>query len=148
MMIALLARERSGSERDHAKLRAAQAAWAEVPMKQRLRVIRELRHLIAEHASELAEAAGQVSRRPVAEKLVSEVLPLADACRWLEQRGEQVLAARRCGRRGRPFWLQSVSFTLQRRPFGIVLVIGPGNYPLFLPAVQALHAVVAGNAVL
>jgi aldehyde dehydrogenase (NAD+) len=29
-----------------------------------------------------------------------------------------------------------------------VLVIGPGNYPLFLPAVHALHALIAGNAVL
>ena len=37
---------------------------------------------------------------------------------------------------------------MQRQPFGIVLVIGPGNYPLFLPAVHALHALVAGNAVL
>ncbi len=44
--------------------------------------------------------------------------------------------------------MQGVSFTVQRQPFGVVLVIGPGNYPLFLPAVHSLHALVAGNAVL
>ena len=60
----------------------------------------------------------------------------------------RVLAPRRCGKRGRPFWLQGVSFEVQRQPFGVVLVIGPGNYPLFLPAVHSLHALVAGNAVL
>jgi aldehyde dehydrogenase (NAD+) len=44
--------------------------------------------------------------------------------------------------------MASHSFEVQRQPFGTILVIGPANYPLFLPAVQALHALVAGNAVL
>ena len=47
-----------------------------------------------------------------------------------------------------PLWLHGASFEVQRKPFGMVLVIGPGNYPLFLPAVHALQALVAGNAVL
>ena len=63
----------------------------------------------------------------VAEKLVSEVLPLADACRWLERNAARVLAPRRCGKRGRPFWMRGVSFEVQRQPFGVVLVIGPGK---------------------
>ena len=41
-----------------------------------------------------------------------------------------------------------MSFEVQRQPFGVVLVIGPANYPLFLTAVQTLHALAAGNAVL
>ncbi len=113
----------------------------------RLRVVRVLRHLIAENADALAAAAAAVSDRPLAEKLVSEVLPLADACRWLERNATRVLAPRRCGSRGRPLWMTGVSFEVQRQPFGTVLVIGPGNYPLFLPAVHSLHALVAGNAV-
>lgn len=131
-----------------AETRAAQAQFALTPMRERLRVVRELRHLIAENADELAAAAAAVSGRPLAEKLASEVLPLADACRWLERNAARVLAPRRCGKRGRPFWLQGLSFEVQRQPFGTVLVIEPGNYPLFLPAVHALHALVAGNAVL
>jgi acyl-CoA reductase-like NAD-dependent aldehyde dehydrogenase len=111
-------------------------------------VIRELRHLIAENADALAASAAAVSDRPIAEKLTSEVLPLADACRWLERAAARVLAPRRCGLRGRPLWLGGVSLEVQRQPFGTVLVIGPGNYPLFLPAVHVLHALVAGNAVL
>jgi len=126
----------------------AQSRWAQTPLRERLRIVRELRHLIAENADTLATAAGAVSDRPLAEKLVSEVLPLADACRWLERDAARVLATRRCEKRGRPFWMRGVSFEVQRQPFGVVLVIGPGNYPLFLPAVHALHALVAGNAVL
>lgn len=131
-----------------AETRAVQARWALTPIRERLRVVRELRHLIAENADALAVAAGAVSGRPLAEKLVSEVLPLADACRWLERNAGRVLFPRRCGKRGRPFWLQGVSFEVQRQPLGVVLVIAPGNYPLFLPAVHSLHALIAGNAAL
>lgn len=127
--------------------RAAQLRWSETPVRQRLRVVRELRQLVAENAESLAAAAASVSDRPLAEKVVSEILPLADACRWLERDAARILTPRQHGRRGRPMWLHGVDFEIQRRPFGLVLVIGPGNYPLFLPAVHALHALVAGNAV-
>ena len=136
-------------ERDvHADARAAQSRWSVTPMRERLRVVRALRHLIAENADRLASIAASVSDRPIAEKLVSEVLPLADACRWLDKCADRVLATRRCGSRRRPFWMQGVTFEVQRQPFGLVLVIGPSNYPLFLPAVHALHALAGGNAVL
>ena len=126
----------------------AQSRWALTPLRERLRIICDLRHLIAENADALADVAAAVSDRPRAEKLVSEVLPLADACRWLEKNAARILAPRRAGKRGRPFWMQGVSFEVQRQPFGVVLVIGPRNYPLFLPAVHSLHALVAGNVVL
>ena len=37
---------------------------------------------------------------------------------------------------------------VRREPLGLVLVIAPSNYPLFLPGVQTLQALAAGNAVL
>jgi acyl-CoA reductase-like NAD-dependent aldehyde dehydrogenase len=132
----------------HAQTRAAQLRWASKPMPDRLRVVRELRHLLAENWEPLAIAAAVLNDRPLEEKLVSEILPLADACRWLEKSAARLLAPRRSGNRGRPFWLRGFSFEVRRQPFGLVLVIGPRNYPLFLPAVHALHALVAGNAVL
>ena len=148
MMNATLTPRTESSPDFHSEARTAQARWALTPIVERLRVVRALRHGIAENADKLAGIAASVSERPIAEKLVSEVLPLADACRWLEKRADRVLATRRCGSRGRPFWMQGVTFEVQRQPFGLVLVIGPANYPLFLPAVHALHALVAGNAVL
>ncbi len=128
--------------------RAAQSRWAHTPLRERLRAVRELRHLIAESADALAEAAAAVNDRPRDEKLVSEVLPLADACRWLEKNAVRVLSPRVCGKRGRPFWMRGLTFEVQRQPVGVVLAIAPGNYPLFLPAVHSLHALAAGNAVL
>ncbi len=132
----------------HEAAREAQSRWSREPISERLRIIRKIRRSLAAQGERLAEAAAAVNNRPIAEKLVSEVLPLADACRWLEKNAVRVLQSRHFGSKGRPFWMQGVSFTVQRMPVGIVLVIGPGNYPLFLPAVHSLHALAAGNSVL
>ncbi len=122
------------------------AAWAALPVAARLAVVRRLRHAIAGDAAALARAAA----RPAASEadiLVAEVMPLLAACRFLEREAARKLAPRR-PRGGRPLWLFGTSLEIRRLPLGTVLVIGPGNYPLLLPAVQSLQALVAGNAVI
>jgi len=128
--------------------RSAQVRWAATSIQHRLARIRELRRLIAEHASVLAEASASERRRPTLESLTAEVLPLAEACRFLEREAESLLAPRRLGARGLPLWLSGVRSEIHREPLGVVLIIGPGNYPLLLPGVQLIQALVAGNAVL
>ncbi len=128
-------------------LRQAQRRWASVPLRERLRTVRRLRALIASEARALAKASADARARPASESLTAEVLPLIEACRFLERSAEDILAPRPLGRRGLPFWLGEVRSEIHREPLGVILIIGPGNYPLFLPGVQAIQALVAGNAV-
>jgi len=128
--------------------RAAQSRWSCTPLARRLELIRELRRLIAEHAPQLAEASASTRQRPALESLTAEVLPLAEACRFLEREAGRVLAVRRLGKRSRPIWLAGVRSEIHREPLGVILIIGPGNYPLLLPGVQLVQALAAGNAVL
>ena len=127
--------------------RAAQPPWAARPVSERLRVIRRLRGAIAAQPSRIAEEGYGRGRTPV-ETLAYEIVPLLDACRFLERRAEALLRPQRLGRRGRPAWLFAHDAEIRREPKGVVLVIAPDNYPLFLPGVQLLQALVAGNAVL
>lgn len=127
--------------------RAAQRAWSKRPITDRLKVIREFRHRLVEHADEFVEALRLPHRGTDQESLMGEVLPLAEACRFLERRAAGILRPRAEGRRGRPAWLRGIELVIHREPFGVVLVIGPSNYPLFLPGVQVLQALTAGNAV-
>ena len=130
------------------EMRRTQATWAAVPVRTRLQVIRRFRHLLAEQAESAAISAVGGSLNTVAGILTSEVIPLADAGRFLERAGENLLAPRRVGCRGRPLWLGGVTSAVHREPFGLVLVIAPSNYSIFLPGVQLLQAFAAGNAVL
>src|SRR3954454_5727821 len=133
---------------DLSEIRAGQIRWSAMGLRRRLQIINRLRGLIAGNAQLLATTVATVGSRPLEEKLVSEILPLADACKYLEREASKVLASQRFGRKGRPAWLFGCEFEVQRQPYGVVLVVGPRNYPLFLPAVHALQALAAGNAVL
>ncbi|MEP6936584.1 MAG: aldehyde dehydrogenase family protein, partial [Chthoniobacterales bacterium] len=131
-----------------ASARVAQRNWAALPFPQRLQIIRRTRSFIADEAVLLAEAANRIRQRPLAEILSAEVLPLAHACRFLERESGRIVKTRCVGSRGRPLWLTGVASEVRREAHGVVLIIGASNYPLFLPAVQMLQALVAGNAVL
>jgi len=123
------------------------SSWADRPLAARLSVLRALRRRIAEDPGPLVEALRRPTRAADAESLASEVIPFADAIRFLERVAPRLLRARRLGRNGRPAWLAGVEAEIVREPFGTVVVIGPSNYPLFLPGVQALQALAAGNDV-
>lgn len=128
--------------------RAAQTSWAAQPVRKRAALLRLARHLAAARAEELAQSSAEPRRRCLGEVLSAEVLPLLEAFRFAEKRSASLLRTRELGGSGRPLWLSAVCSEIRREPHGVVLVIGPGNYPLFLPGVQALQALVAGNAVL
>jgi acyl-CoA reductase-like NAD-dependent aldehyde dehydrogenase len=138
----------SAVAREIAAAREAQATWAARPTSTRLKLIRQIRHRLAREAEALAATVSIEQRGSAAETLAAEILPLADACRFLERVASRALAPRKVAPRGRPLWLRTVELRLRREPWGIVLIISPGNYPLFLPGVQAFQALVAGNAVL
>lgn len=127
-----------------AALRKAQESWSSVPIADRLRIVRRVRGRIAELAGEFA----QTVIRDAGDTLTAEVLPLCEACRFLEREAAKILHPYHPSNAARPLWLRNVSLEVRREPLGVVLVIGPSNYPLLLPGVHVLQALVAGNAVI
>ncbi len=85
--------------------------------------------------------------RSQSDTLIAEVLPLLDAIRFLERNAQRLLSPRKLGARHRPFWLTGIQSELHHDPIGHILVIGPANFPLFLPGVQTAQALAAGNSV-
>ena len=124
-----------------------QRAWAERPVAERVRVLTAWRHAVSSQTEVFCQAIAAGPGRTDADVLVTEILPLLAACEFLEDEAERVLKPRKLGRKGRPFWVGKVQSEICRVALGRVLVIGPSNYPLFLPGVQVLQAIAAGNAV-
>lgn len=114
------------------------------PLVERLKIIRSARQWLAEHALEVSATIP----RPKAETLASELLPLLEACRFLERNAERILASKMLDDFGQPIWLRGVGLELVREPVGVVLIIGPGNYPLMLPGIHVMQALAAGNRVI
>ncbi len=125
----------------------AQRRWAAKPVAARLQVLRAARHWMAANAESFGEAISPALQRSSADTLITELLPLLEAIKFLERGAPKLLAPRRLGRRNRPLWLTGVQAEIHREPLGHILVIGPANFPLFLPGVQTVQALAAGNAV-
>jgi acyl-CoA reductase-like NAD-dependent aldehyde dehydrogenase len=131
-----------------ARCRIAQRAWADRPIRERLTIVRRLRHLLAENAERLCLSVTQDVGRSADEVLGTDVLPSADALRFLERQAGPILRPRQVPGRFRPWWLQGERETIYRRPLGVVGVIGTWNYPILLNAVPIAQALAAGNGVL
>ena len=125
---------------------AAQVEWAQRSIASRLRILKLARRELANLSQPLAEAISPQLARTHADTMASEILPLLDSIRFLERSAPRLLRPRPLGRKGLPFWLGGVDARVHRVPFGKVLVIGPSNFPLFLPGVQVFQALAAGNA--
>jgi acyl-CoA reductase-like NAD-dependent aldehyde dehydrogenase len=98
------------------RARTAQAAWGQTSIHARLQIVRRLRHLIAAGAEALVAAVGDRHGRTPADTFATEVIPLADACRFLEREAARLLRPRRLGRRGRPLWLAGAEAEIRREP--------------------------------
>src|SRR5262249_11555802 len=115
--------------------------------RERLRLVRTLRHSLVDAADELTAAIHGELGRPPHEALASDVLPFADACQFLEREADRLLRPRNVRLRSRPIWPWGQRDTIYRRPHGVVGIIGTWNYPVFLNGVQMVQALVAGNGV-
>jgi succinate-semialdehyde dehydrogenase/glutarate-semialdehyde dehydrogenase len=128
-----------------ARARAAQAAWAELGLRRRIEVLREFQGKLYEKKSEIAAAITREVGKPLVEALVTEVLVVLDAARFLIDNAWGLLRDAPVPHGNLVTKLKSG--WLVREPHGVIGIISPWNYPFSIPATETLAALVAGNAV-
>lgn len=127
---------------------AAQKLWAARPLVERLAIFAKLRPMLVMEAESLASGIDLGSKRAAGQSIIYEILPLADALQWLVRQAPEILKSRVMGKAGLPQWLGKLGATTHYDPHGIIGILAPFNYPLYLPGVQLLQALAAGNAVI
>jgi len=128
--------------------RAAQPAWAALPIAARARVMEATARLLADDGPTLVALLAEASGQPPAALWGAEILPTLDALRWLARDGARSLAPQSLRRSRLQWYVRSTRHVLAWDPFGVVGVITPGNAPLFLSVPQVAAALLAGNGVL
>jgi succinate-semialdehyde dehydrogenase/glutarate-semialdehyde dehydrogenase len=128
-----------------ARARVAQAAWAELGLRQRINVLREFQGKLYAKKSETAAAITREVGKPLVEALVTEVLVVLDAARFLIDNAWGLLRDEPVPHGNLVTKLKSG--WLVREPHGVIGIISPWNYPFSIPATETLAALVAGNAV-
>src|SRR5215469_7949725 len=127
------------------RARAAQRGWAETGLRRRIAILREFQAQLHAKKSDVAAAITREVGKPVAEALVTEVLVVLDAARFLVDNAWKLLRDEPVPHRNLATKLKSG--WLVREPHGVIGIISPWNYPFSIPATETLAALVAGNAV-
>jgi acyl-CoA reductase-like NAD-dependent aldehyde dehydrogenase len=125
------------------RARAAQPAWAQVPLKKRLAAIRKFRDLVAAQSEHLAKVLTAEVGKPItqARNELKGLLPridffLAETARTLKPQKVSVDVA------------SAMEEKISHEPLGIVANISAWNYPWFVGANVFVPALLAGNTVL
>ncbi len=126
-----------------ARARSAQAAWGDLPVRARASRIKRFRKALLKEAENLAAHIARENGKPKQEALIHDILPLTLMLAYFERRAPQVLRAKRLDM----FLLMHRASYLHYRPKGVVGVIAPWNFPLYIPFSDAAIALLAGNAV-
>ncbi|WP_280270972.1 aldehyde dehydrogenase family protein [Nocardia wallacei] len=117
--------------------------WAAPGFAERARLLDAWRGEIARDRAGLAELIHVEMGKPVPDAKL-EIAMALEHLRWAARHAERVL-----GRRSvRPSLLTANhAASVEYRPYGVVGVIGPWNYPVFTPLGSLSFALAAGNAV-
>jgi len=122
--------------------------WRKVPLDRRIEIVRnyqafleahreEIEHLIVREVGKLRwEAAGEVN---------ASIAKIDLSVQALQQRRSDLLVGPQdaTADSNRP----AIHTRIRYQPLGVVLVLGPFNFPLHLPGGQIIPAILAGNAV-
>lgn len=122
---------------------AAQPAWAERDVEERLAVLERFQELLLERRETIAETVTAEVGKPAGEAVSAEVAPALSAVEFCSKRGRDLLEEEI------PLGaLESVGdSTVYREPVGVVGMITPWNYPFGIPASEVVPTLFAGNAV-
>lgn len=126
-------------------LRAHQPAWEELGARGRAAWMRRLRDWLLDEADHLADVLQAESGKPRAEAQL-EAPWMAELINYFADHAAEFLADERVPRSG----LLSATKRMSKvyRPYPVVGVISPWNYPLAMPGMDVIPALLAGSAVL
>ncbi len=126
--------------------RRAQPLWAAMPLKERIRIILKTRRYIVDHLDELAETISRDNGKTRMDALMAEGLPMAMAVTYYCKMAPAFLKDKRISP-ANILYSNRKSFIVQK-PFGVVGIISPWNYPASIPFSEIIMALLAGNTVI
>lgn len=112
------------------------------PYAWRVAQLTALERMLAEREDEFVAALGDDLGRPALEAWMADLAPTTSESEYARKRLKRWMRKRRVGV---PLSVQPGSAWYQYEPLGVVLIIGPWNYPAYLTLTPLVAAIAAGN---
>lgn len=126
--------------------RRAGETWAGMPVRRRVSLLSKLGDGLLAELDDVVDGICKTTGKVPCEALLGEIYPVLDMLAYYRRHAADVLAER--GVVTSPFAFPGATARVRRKPFGVVAVLSPWNYPFQLAIVPMLTALLAGNAVI
>ncbi|MDR1444382.1 MAG: aldehyde dehydrogenase family protein [Treponema sp.] len=126
--------------------RKAQVLWAALPYSVRAKKLKKASYWLCTHIDELVETIHRENGKLRLDALAAEVLPAIMGMGYYIRRGRSFLKGRKLA--GASLLMFNKRSRLEYRPWGVVGIISPWNYPFAIPFSEVVMALLAGNAVI
>ncbi|MDO9105963.1 MAG: aldehyde dehydrogenase family protein [Methylovulum sp.] len=124
--------------------RQAAIIWAQVDTKQRAKQLACLEAVMLAELDLLTATIMAATGKVKTEVLLGEIYPVLALLRYYQHHAAQILAP--CPIHTAPLEFPQARAQFERRPYGVVAVISPWNFPLQLTLSPLLTALFSGNA--
>ena len=126
--------------------RKAQSFWAELPYTERARCMKKAARSLAEKREEITGIICRENGKLAVDALAAEVIPAIMAFSYYIRQGRRFIESQKI-RGANPLMLNKRSRVVYR-PWGVIGIISPWNYPFSIPFSEAVMALLAGNGVI
>lgn len=126
--------------------RIAADRWATVSIAERLSFISALQTVLLEQVDSITETVMSVTGKVKTEVLLGEIYPILELISYYKKNAVKILAPR--SEITSPFSFPNTQAIIERKPYGVVAIISPWNFPLQLTLNPLITALVAGNTVI
>lgn len=136
------------AEIDQCMERARDAAviWSGYSVAQRLLLLKPLKTLLLEKSDDICDALVQLTGKVKTDILINEIYPLLEMLDYYQHNAETILKPQPVITS--PLAYPAADAYYEYRPYGVVAVLSPWNFPLQLTLYPVLTALIAGNAVI
>ncbi len=130
-------------QRQFNKLRQLSREQPTASWEIRLERLNKLERLVNDNREIISEVISQdFGRRSKAETLMAEIFPTLEEIRYAKKHGKDWMKSKKVST---GMWFLPASSYIQPQPLGVIGIIAPWNYPLFLSLPPLIGALVAGN---
>ncbi len=126
-----------------ARARIALPAWSALGFKKRKQILLRWAKYLTTHIDEGARWVYEETGKPESDAKLEFTLAIGHLA-WAAKNAQQILAPQR---RRPGLIMLNMRATVERKPYGVVGVIGPWNYPVFTPMGSVAYALAAGNTI-
>jgi len=127
-----------------AAARLAAKTWAAYSVAERLKLLSALQAVILANVDAITDTLVDVTGKVKTEALLGEIYPVLELLRYYQKHAESILAP--CQVSTSPLAFPNASAQYERRPYGVVAIISPWNFPFQLTLNPLITALVCGNA--